>query len=379
MKVQRLHLDLTDACNLACAYCYVQSDRGNRDYRSHMTVEEWLSVIRQAVASGIRSFIVSGGEPLAFPGFVEILHQLEEHEARVTILTNLWRVPNAVVAVVENSSVVKEVVVSLDGFEGHDLGRPPSSWQDVAQAIKRLKGAGLARRVTVNTVLHKWNIDEMERLQRFVAEMRVDRWRVDIPLKPHRLDVMVDFRTAIEVAARLITNRYREESLQATELVLFRVYKSQLEGTSLPAALALGNQDLHPCDYFLGTLAIKPDGALALCSPLQLVFGNVRQAGLTRAIELAAQHKFFSFKVTDITDCEGCKYLRLCGSGCRADALRWTGSVRSADPISCVTMPLVEQTILPVLSPGLRGVYEQMIVPSGKPPFYVKLFPLERR
>lgn len=380
MKIKKLHLDLTDHCNLSCTYCYVRKDRGDRCVE--MRKEDWLEIIDQGVRMGILSFVISGGEPLIFPGFLEILKKLECHGLATTVMTNLSGVAEHLIGVLIESSTVKEVVTSLDGFEGHNIARLPSDWREVVRNIKRLKERrATGCKVTVNTVLHNRNLGEMEKLQDLLVDLGIDTWRLDIPIKPEDLTVMPDLKKVVEIGAILIKRRYTDPRLQKAEIVVFRAYKSQLEGISLDDALAQSDLALHPCDYFFGRFAVKPDESITLCSPLQLPFSKIdfTSGGLIQSIALAEKNKFFDIRVNNIEGCKDCRYLGLCGSGCRADAIRWTGSVTIADPVSCVIMPLIEQVIIPVLSQNLKAIYTRLMKEDGEAPMYVCLCPLERR
>ncbi len=380
MKIKKLHLDLTDYCNLSCVYCYVRKDRGSRCVE--MKKEDWFEIIDQGVRMGVLSFVISGGEPLVFPGFLEILKKLEHHGSTTTVMTNLSGVSEHLIDAVIESSTVREIVTSLDGFEGHNIARLSSDWREIVHNIKRLKERKVVGcKITVNTVLHNRNLGEMEKLQDLLSDLGIDVWRLDIPIKPEDLTVMPNLKKVVEIGAILIKRRYANPRLQKTEIVMFRAYKSQLEEISLDDANTQSDLTLHPCNYFFGRFAVKPDGSITLCSPLQLSLSKIDFAsgGLIRSVALAEKNKFFDLRINDIEDCKNCRYLSLCGSGCRADAMRWTGNAIIADPVSCVIMPLVEQVIMPVLSQNLKTIYTRLIKEDGEAPTYACLYPLERR
>lgn len=380
MKIKKLHLDLTDHCNLSCVYCYIRKDRG--DQCVEMKKESWFEIIKQGVQMGISSFVISGGEPLIFPGFLEILKKLEHHGSVTTVMTNLSGVAEHLIDAVVESSTVKEIVTSLDGFEGHNIARLHSNWREIVRNIKRLKERKIAGcKVTVNTVLHNRNLGEIEKLQDLLSDIGVDVWRLDIPIKPEDLTVMPDLEKVVEIGAILIKKRYANPCLQKVEIVMFRAYKSQLEGISFDDANTQSNLTLHPCNYFFGRFAVKSDGSITLCSPLQLPLSKIdfTSGGLARSVALAEKSKFFDLRVNDIKGCRNCRYIALCGSGCRADTIRWTGNATIADPVSCVIMPLVEQVIMPVLSQNLKTIYTRLIKEDGEAPMYARLCPLERR
>ncbi|MFH1161891.1 MAG: radical SAM protein [Candidatus Jorgensenbacteria bacterium] len=326
-RIKRIHLDLTNRCNLNCSYCYVVREKSSMCHeKAEMTSKEWLGIIDQAVEMGIGSFVVSGGEPLSFPGILEIMERLGSHHAKASLMTNLWKTDGKVMESVIESPAVKEIITSLDGFDGHNIARPPSDWHNIINVIRWIREKRKDCRISVNTVLHRHNMGEVVDLQRKVVELGVDAWRVDLPIRPHKIDILLDFKTAVEIASRLIINRYAHAELQKTELALFRIYKSQLENIQLGDAAAQSDTSLHPCDYFLGSITVKPDGTITLCSPIQLVLGRITEGtSLSDVLGSAMKNNFFTLKVSDLEGCRNCKYLMLCGGGCRADALRWTG------------------------------------------------------
>ncbi len=61
ISIENLILVLTGKCNLHCVYCeYPRRYRGQNE----MTPKEWMEIISNAIASGIKYFGIMGGEPL---------------------------------------------------------------------------------------------------------------------------------------------------------------------------------------------------------------------------------------------------------------------------------------------------------------------------
>ena len=60
-----MELELTDACNFNCIYCY---NRGSTalDPRPELTDAEMRGVVQQAKKLGARTVILLGGEPLLY-------------------------------------------------------------------------------------------------------------------------------------------------------------------------------------------------------------------------------------------------------------------------------------------------------------------------
>ncbi len=92
-RVDRLALELTGRCQLACVHCYAESAPG----RGHggMTGADWRRVLDQAVACGVGAVQFIGGEPTLHPEFVELVEHALSAGFRVEVYTNLVRVSRA--------------------------------------------------------------------------------------------------------------------------------------------------------------------------------------------------------------------------------------------------------------------------------------------
>jgi cyclic pyranopterin phosphate synthase len=72
-RIDYLRLSLTDRCNLRCVYCLPAHGTRWQPLADTLTVDELLRVVRTAAAMGIRRLRLTGGEPLVFPGVLELI------------------------------------------------------------------------------------------------------------------------------------------------------------------------------------------------------------------------------------------------------------------------------------------------------------------
>lgn len=63
-RINRLRISVTDLCNLRCVYCRPESGLDLSRHKDVLTYEEIITVVRHAVKLGIKSFRLTGGEPL---------------------------------------------------------------------------------------------------------------------------------------------------------------------------------------------------------------------------------------------------------------------------------------------------------------------------
>lgn len=88
--VHFLWLDLTRKCSLECLHCYNGS--GPQAEHGAMQRDDWINVLDQAVACGVRKVTFIGGEPTMHPDFAELVSHALELGLLVEIYTNLVRV-----------------------------------------------------------------------------------------------------------------------------------------------------------------------------------------------------------------------------------------------------------------------------------------------
>ena len=63
-----LYVSPTNRCNLHCVYCYNRSYRASSAQRaqSELGPEEWIGIFRDAVSTGFKRIVFTGGEPLLY-------------------------------------------------------------------------------------------------------------------------------------------------------------------------------------------------------------------------------------------------------------------------------------------------------------------------
>ena len=81
-------LDLTYRCNFHCRHCWLWAADSVAERRRELSTEEWLDVVRQLRALGVREWNVSGGEPLLREDFVEIFDAVTSRAKAYFLNTN---------------------------------------------------------------------------------------------------------------------------------------------------------------------------------------------------------------------------------------------------------------------------------------------------
>ena len=82
-------LELLPICNLNCDMCYVRLPKQEMEEQGRLrSVEEWIFLAEQMKEAGTLFLLLTGGEPLLFPGFRELYTRLKEMGMILTINTN---------------------------------------------------------------------------------------------------------------------------------------------------------------------------------------------------------------------------------------------------------------------------------------------------
>ena len=101
---------------------------------------------------------------------------------------------------------------------------------------------------------------------------------------------------------------------------------------------------------------------------MNIPYASVKNQSIEDAVNGSDWLKDFKAITVQSLGCGNCRYIRICGGGCRADALRWFGKIPVIDPNSCCMMPMVEGKILPLLGKGERAAFEALIDQNGSFP-----------
>ncbi len=322
--------ELTHRCPLRCVYCSNPLELAARALE--MTTAEWAHTMEQAAELGILHAHFTGGEPLARPDL------------------------NAIVAAARQAGLYSNLITSgigmtesrLDGlleagldhvqlsFQGRDELAADEIAGTRAHAYKLKVAEWIrSRRVafTVNLVVHRRNLDELEELIAFCAS-----------LGPQRLEIanVQYYGWALENRAALMPTRQQmERSVRIVERA------KQLLAEKLRI-------DFVPPDYYgsqpkacMGgwasqTLIIDPSGRALPCHAAGVIpglnFDSVRDKPLRWIWTDSPAMNQFRGDEWMAEPCRSCERKTVDFGGCRCQAYLLTGNASNADPV-CTLSP----------------------------------------
>ncbi len=360
------HIELTGRCNLKCKYCYNQRFSSKDEFSKETLIE----VIEQCKKIGVKNFTFSGGEPFLYRNLFDIIALCKN--CYVSILTNGTLLSEKLLYKIKEYDQIKELKISLDGFEGHNKIRVGSKSDSIIQHIKNLKKILPDCFITINTIITKENIKELQKLYFLLRDIGIQQWRVDMPFYEGRYKQNYNslkypsFEKIVKTLQRILVAYFKDGC--PFKLHIFNIYNSKMF-ENLKIKKLNANLNAHPCAYNRrNTFTLKPDGSITVCPSLGRPLSNIYQhKSVISALKLAEKHDFFRIKLKDMT-CKKCRYLNICEGGCRADAYYWVGSLNAADPLCCSLLPLVEKYIWPVLPKEQRDLFLNSIIRTNRTP-----------
>ncbi|MCX7682714.1 MAG: GTP 3',8-cyclase MoaA [Anaerolineae bacterium] len=175
--ISYLRVSVTDRCNLRCVYCMPPQGVPRRPHEEILRYEEIEVIVRVAARLGISKVRLTGGEPLARLGLVELVRMI----ARIPGIDDLAMTTNGTLlaryARELAAAGLQRVNISLDTLrpERFQLITRRGRLEDVLAGMEAAHRAGL-HPVKINTVVMRGlNDDEIVELARKTVD---DGWHV---------------------------------------------------------------------------------------------------------------------------------------------------------------------------------------------------------
>ncbi|MHC1624653.1 MAG: radical SAM protein [Methermicoccaceae archaeon] len=347
--------NLTRGCNLACKHCYLDA---KTPHPNEWTYDEGVKLIDELAEMKIPVLIMTGGEPLTSPHFLDLSAYATSKGLRVVVSTNGTLIDHDLALQMKDAGI-RYVGVSIDSVhpEVHDSFRGVRGSHS-----KALSGLFAARDVGILTGLrvtvHKGNWFEMpqlidlclrEEIPRFCMYHLVPtgrgRYISDWDITPGQrrwvLDVLYD--QALELAdagehieilsadspmdGAYIIERLKESGDEERVEVARRLL-SYTGGCSMGIKVAnidyVGN--LFPCQF----------------TP-QIKLGNVRETSFMELWNHPSPELLSIREMVPEGKCGVCEYKSIC-KGCRQKAYYYTGSLSGSDP-TCIYDPIKKKLV----------------------------------
>ena len=273
-----------------------------------LSTEEISRAVRDMGELGVRTFIITGGEPLLRGDIFDVMALAKDQGIKnICLATNGYLVERYAREL--KQAGLSRVYLSVDGIaEKNDEFRGmKGSFQKVLEALDFFKKIGVQERI-VNTMVNQHNIRELDGLKKILVNSSATLWNIQIAVPSGRA----------KNVSYMFLNTHQYQHL----FHFIRKSRKDLFTQIAEPAGFLGSWDtqLRSKPFFCGagleTCSIMPDGEILGC---HLAYDNSYSEGNIKDGSFISiwKHTFERFRHSHFDeDCETCKYFHACRGGC---------------------------------------------------------------
>ncbi|QDG64824.1 pyrroloquinoline quinone biosynthesis protein PqqE [Pseudarthrobacter sp. NIBRBAC000502772] len=327
-KPYGLLAELTYACPLQCSYCSnpLQLD----DYRDELSTEEWQRVFTEAADLGVLQLHLSGGEPLQRHDIVELVQCANQLGLYTNLITSGIGLSKRRAEQLRSAGLDHvQLSIQADDQALSDQIAGTVSFERKQAAGKLIKELGWP--LTLNVVLHRQNIDRIDRILEMAVAMKADRVELantqyagwagpnQAELLPAR-DQLERAEAVVRAAQERLADRM--EIIYVIPDYYSKYPKPCMDGWASRQFTVVPNGEALPCP-----------AAHELARGLELPPASVREHSLEWIWEEAPLFQQFRGDAWMPDPCRSCDRKEIDFGGCRCQAFALTGDAARTDPV----------------------------------------------
>ncbi|MCX7954108.1 MAG: radical SAM protein [Bacteroidales bacterium] len=336
-----LYLEITRRCNNLCPYCSAGSNK-KENWEKEKPVSDIVNyILKPAKKIGTRFIVFSGGEPLIYHDFINLVKEVVTHNFRFGIATNgLLLNQDLIDELLKIAGNTFVVSLGINSFDEQNKETRITDYDFFIEKLKLLNKNNIA--VNVSVTVGKFNSETFCKTVEKIKELGLPYNR--IPYAPRNSDNRKDMLDKNVLQKKIYCgyiscfNGFTSYTpLFLREDSYFRV-TGNTEKTRVPLNPSVG--------CWVGSFyAINPAGDVAPCPLLsdKISAGNV----YTTSLESILYESELMNKITNRNNlsgkCKKCKYVWTCG-GCRSMAYYYSNDVFEEDP-TCFIDELNEEEL----------------------------------
>ena len=172
MQRKEVCWNITTKCNQNCKYCHRFLEINDLCY------EDNERILDNLIKDGITDITWTGGEALLYPNLIHLLRKSKENGINNKLITNgMLLAQNDEIK--EICNYLDSLTLSIDSIDNEvnkELGRGATHYNNIQKILEYVKDKNL--KLNINTVVSKKNIDQLDKLGRFLNNYKIDSWRV---------------------------------------------------------------------------------------------------------------------------------------------------------------------------------------------------------
>ena len=311
-----LNIYITNACNLKCKHCFMLS--GNK-LENELTLGDWMKVLTSFKENGGEFVTFSGGEPLMFKNFPQIISHVHDLGLKSTVLSNglLWSDK----LIHELAPFIDEIQFSLDGVdeETNSMVRGSGHFEKVVDTIVKFANAGVKTSVATTFTYDNLNENTQTRYKNLVDLIKEKTSGKDVFFK---------------LSKKLLPGRdvhFTAEENEKYSAIIKDIEKHVDENADYENFLAGHTANLVAINCGLGGISVSSDGNVYFCNRINEMesFGNVTEKPMSFFME-KGKEIHLATSVDNVIPCKDCELRYICDGGCRIDDFDFAGKIQSS-------------------------------------------------
>jgi len=319
--------ELTYKCPLQCPYCSNPLDFAGSRFKHELTTDEWSRVFREAKALGVLQLGLSGGEPLLRPDLESLVATAHQLGLYTSLITSAHRLTRERLAGLKEAGLDHvQISVQAADAELSDRIAGTKAFKDKLAAYHFTKELGFP--LTVNVVLHRENLHQVEALIRLAESLGAERIELGntqfYGWAFHNRDALMPTKAQLDAAWQVVV---RERARLGTTLEIVWVLPDYHE------------QFPKPCmgGWARAYLTVTPGGEVWPCHAAgritTLTFENVRDRSLEWIWYESDALNRFRGEAWMPEPCRSCPRKAVDFGGCRCQAFLVAGDAGLTDPV----------------------------------------------
>lgn len=311
-----LNIYITNACNLKCKHCFMLS---GKKLENELTLEDWMKVLTSFKENGGEFVTFSGGEPLMFKNFPQIISHAHDLGLKSTVLSNglLWSGK----LIHDLALFIDEIQFSLDGVdeETNSMVRGSGHFEKVVDTIVKFANAGVKTSVATTFTYDNLNENTQTRYKNLVDLIKEKTSGKDVFFK---------------LSKKLLPGRdvhFKAEENEKYSAIIKDIEKHVDENADYENFLAGHTANLVAINCGLGGISVSSDGNVYFCNRINEMesFGNVTEKPMSFFME-KGKEIHLATSVENVIPCKDCELRYICDGGCRIDDFDFVGKIQSS-------------------------------------------------
>lgn len=318
MSPVNVQLELTEACNLFCSFCY--------NSRNPIESTKYPQIIDKLCDEGVMEVVLTGGEPMMHRNFLQIAEECTKKFAKVQVQTNGTFISDDIAQKLQKFGV-RGMNISIHGMEEtHEkLTGVAGSYKKAIEGVKAVLKTNIS--LTTNFVVTALNIDEFpEHVERmYNLGVRV------FSLTRFTPTGLGSKAKTLEISSQQLLDvlRYANQKHSQNNKINFLLANS-IPLCALPDDL---RNHCNYCHFGSSRFYIDVNGNVLMCGMSRVKIGNILESSIQDIKKNSNVYREHVTGAKIASPCANCRDFSVCRGGCRAAALASSGDYFGCDPM----------------------------------------------